>query len=147
MRPNVWFWVGFHAFVLGMLALDRVASGAPFRLTFGVEDTMRVTRDVVQEVKRAEGLFKDRMRFQYAYRFTLENPGSRAAVVDVSDHIPVSELADVTVSLDPETTPGFTQRPEDGILSWTVNVPAASRREVLLRFHVDVPRSYELSGL
>jgi tellurite resistance protein TerC len=22
VRPNVWFWVGFHAFVLGMLALD-----------------------------------------------------------------------------------------------------------------------------
>ncbi len=132
---------------LGKLSLERVASGAPFRLTFGVEDTLRVTRDVLQEVKRAEGLFKDKVRFVYAYRFTLHNPGTRAAVVDVSDHIPVSELADVSVELEPDTTTGFTQRREDGILSWTVKVPPASRREVVLHFHVDVPRSYDLGGL
>jgi uncharacterized protein (TIGR02231 family) len=132
---------------LGRLRLDRVASGAPFRLTFGVEDTLRVSRDVLQEVKRAEGLFQDRMRFEYAYRFTLKNPGARPATVDVSDHIPVSELADISVALDPDTTPGFTQRAADGILSWTVKVPAASERVVILHFHVDVPRSYDLSGL
>ena len=137
---------GASGFV-GRLQLDRVASGAPFRLTFGVEDTLRVRREVLKEVQRAEGLFQDRMRFEYDYRFTLNNPGPRAATVDISDHVPVSELADITVSLEPDTTAGFTGRPSDGILSWTVKVPAASEREVVLHFHVDVPRSYDLSGL
>jgi uncharacterized protein (TIGR02231 family) len=132
---------------IGRLRMDRVASGAPFRLTFGVDDTLRMSRDVLQEVKRAEGLFKDRMRFEYAYRFLLRNPGGRAATVDVSDHIPVSELADISVALDADTTAGFIQRPADGILTWVVKVPAASERVVVLHFHVDVPRSYDLTGL
>lgn len=108
---------------------------------------MRVSRTVLQEVQRAEGLFQDRMRFQYAYRFTLQNPGGRAEVVDVSDHLPVSELTDVVVELDGDTTPGFARRREEGILSWTLKLPPASQREVVLHFHVDVPRSYDLSGL
>lgn len=137
---------GFAGFI-GKLQLARVASGAPFRLTFGVEDRLRVTRDVLQEVKRAEGLFQDRMRFVYSYRFTLHNPGTRAASVDVSDHIPVSELADVVVQLDPDTTAGFALRRDDGVLKWTVKLPPESQREVVLHFHVDVPRSYDLSGL
>lgn len=132
---------------IGRLPLQRVASGAPFRLTFGVEETVRVSRTVLQEVQRAEGLFQDRMRFQYAYRFTLQNPGGRAEVVDVSDHLPVSELTDVVVELDGDTTPGFARRREEGILSWTLKLPPASQREVVLHFHVDVPRSYDLSGL
>jgi uncharacterized protein (TIGR02231 family) len=108
---------------------------------------VRVTREVVEEVKRAEGLFKDRVRFGYAYRFKVANPGAQPTTVEVLDHIPVSELADVTVEIDPSTTPGYTRQAEDGILRWLVQLRPASAGEVLLRFHVDVPTSYDMAGL
>ena len=132
---------------LGRLELRRVASGAKFRVTFGVDASLRVTREVVEEIKRAEGLFRDRVRFGYGYRFKVANPGAQGATVELLDHIPVSELTDVRVEIDASTTPGFTQQADDGMLRWTLQLPPASTREVLLRYHVDVPTSYDMAGL
>lgn len=132
---------------LGHQRLERVAQGAPFELTFGLEEGLRVKRTVVEEVQRPKGLFGGRQRFRYAYRFELTNLRARPEKVELSEHIPVSELDDVKVELEQESTAGYTLASEDGIATWKVALAPGERRTVDLVFHVDAPSSYDTGSL
>jgi uncharacterized protein (TIGR02231 family) len=132
---------------LGRQALERVAQGAPFELTFGQAEGLRVERAVLDEVRRTEGLFGGRYRFRYAYRFTLANHHAGAEEVELAEHLPVSELDDVTVRVEDGTSAGYQLAPGDGIATWRVRLAPAERRTLDLAFHVDVPSEYELGDL
>lgn len=132
---------------LGHQRLERVARGAPFELSFGLEEGLRVKRTVVEEVQRPAGLFGGKQRFRYAYRFQLTNLRARPEQVELSEHVPVSELEDVKVELGPESTAGYALAAEDGIATWKVALAPGQERTVDLVFHVDVPSSYDARGL
>jgi uncharacterized protein (TIGR02231 family) len=132
---------------IGRQPLEQVPQGGAFQLTFGLEDSLRVERVVVEEVARDEGLFGGRRRFRYAYRFKLSNFRDRPEVVELAEHIPVSELDDVKVELGEKTTGGHALDKEDGIISWKLKLAPAEQRDVELSFHVDVPSSYDMGGL
>ncbi len=127
--------------------LARVPEGGVFHLTFGIEESLRVKRTVLDELKRDTGLFGGNRRYHYAYRFELANYGGKAAELEVSDHVPVSELDDVKVELEPQTTQGFRLEATDGVATWKVRLNPADKKKVELAFHVDVPSSYESGGL
>ncbi|MCP3136457.1 mucoidy inhibitor MuiA family protein [Pyxidicoccus xibeiensis] len=132
---------------LGHQRLARVAKGAPFELTFGLEEGLRVKRTVVEEVQRPKGLFGGKQRFRYVYRFQLDNLRGRKETVELSEHIPVSELSDVKVELGPESTAGYTLAAADGIVTWKVALAPGEQRQVDLVFHVDAPSSYDTGRL
>ncbi|QDF02522.1 mucoidy inhibitor MuiA family protein [Myxococcus xanthus] len=132
---------------IGRQTLEHVAQGAPFELTFGVEEGLRVERRVVEELQRPKGLFKDTQRFRYAYQFTLNNLRAHPEEVELSEHFPVSELEDVKVALEPETSAGYTLQSSDGIATWKVKLTPGEKRTLDFAFHVDAPSSYETKGL
>ncbi len=132
---------------LGNQRLERVAKGAPFELTFGLEEGLRVKRTVVEEVQRPKGLFGGKQRFRFVYRFQLTNLRAKAEKVDLSEHIPVSELKDVKVEMEQESTPGYALAAEDGIATWKVPLAPGEQRTVNLVFHVDAPSDYDTGSL
>jgi uncharacterized protein (TIGR02231 family) len=97
---------------------------------------------VLEEITRDQGIFKSAQRFHYAYRIELENHLGRAEQIELSEHVPVSELSDIEVQLEDATTPGFARNVEDGILTWKLKLAAGEKRELRIAFHVDVPSSY-----
>lgn len=123
--------------------IDRVAEGGPLTLTFGAEDTVRLKRVVVEELKRDVGLFNGKKRFSYSYRFELANYGKAGADVEVAEGLPVSELDDVSVSVEPKTTPGYKLDATDGIAKWKVALKPGEKKNVELFYKVDVPNSYD----
>ncbi|WP_141620667.1 mucoidy inhibitor MuiA family protein [Myxococcus sp. AB036A] len=131
---------------IGRQSLEHVAQGAPFELTFGVNEGLRVDRRVVEEAQEHKGLFKDTQRFRYAYQFTLNNLRAQPEEVELSDHFPVSELEDVKVELEPETTAGYTLQSSDGIATWKVPLAPGEKRTVDFAFHVDAPSDFEIVG-
>jgi uncharacterized protein (TIGR02231 family) len=132
----------------GRVRQERVAQGARFHLTFGVEEGMKVKRKTMDELKRETGLFGGNHRFTYAYQLELANftPGARD--VEVQERVPVSELDDVKVTIDaPKTEPGYEQNKEDGLLTWKLKLRPGDSRTMGLTFYVDVPGSYDLGGM
>ncbi|HEX8705316.1 MAG TPA: mucoidy inhibitor MuiA family protein [Myxococcaceae bacterium] len=137
-----------HTGFIGRQALERVAQGAPFELTFGIEEGLRAERQVVEELQRDTGLFGGKRRFRYAYRFELANYRKGPEELEVAEHIPVSELDDVKVELDTKkTSAGHALEPTDGIVTWKLKLAPAEKRTVDLVFHVDVPSSYDSGGI
>lgn len=128
--------------------LERVPEGAVFKLTFGIEDSMRVKRVVLEEVKRDAGLFNTKKRFSYAYRFELQNFGKGPAELELWEGLPVSEVDDVAVVVANEkTTSGYKLDPNDGIAKWKVKLAQAEQKNVELMYKVEVPNDYDMGGL
>src|SRR5258708_3609491 len=127
---------------LGRVPLERVAEGARFHMSFGIEEGVKVKRFVLEEIARDEGIFKSAQRFRYAYRFEVENHLQRPEQIELAEQVPVSELSDVEVALEDGTTKGFTRKAEDGIVSWKLSLAPGEKRELQLAFHVDVPKDY-----
>lgn len=123
--------------------LERVAQGGAFHLTFGVDERIRVKRTVLEEVQRDAGLFGSLKRYRYGYRFELANYSGSAARLVLAEHVPVSELDDVKVEIDPKTSGGYALDARDGIASWKVDLKPGQQQTLELAFHVDVPSSYE----
>jgi uncharacterized protein (TIGR02231 family) len=121
---------------------ETVASGARFPLSFGIEERLRAKRVVLEERERETGLIsKDRRRI-YSYRFYVANYLDRASELELSDHIPVSEMKDVTVAVDGQTTAGYNLDRRDGIVRWTLKLAPGEERAIDLAFHIDVPGEY-----
>lgn len=127
--------------------LERVAQGAKLQLTFGLEDGLRVKRTVVEEAQKDAGFLGSKKRFKYAYRFELANYRDQSAQVELAEHVPVSELDDIQVELEPSTTKGYALAAQDGIATWKLELAPSEKKTVELAFHVDVPSSYESGGL
>lgn len=133
--------------LVGRYALERVPQGGAFNLTFGVEEAIRVKRTIIEELKRDTGLFNGNKRFTYVYSFELANYGKTAIEVALAEHLPVSELNDILVSVSEKTTAGYQLDPKDGIAKWKVTLKAGEKKKVDFGFRVDVPTSYDTGGL
>lgn len=107
---------------VGTGELPTVAAGEKFAAGFGVDSTLRATRELVDKTESISGGNKI-IAFQYAIR--LENFGSADARVRVLDRVPVASNKDVKVTLG-ESAP----RPVDdaeamrkkGLVRWDVTV-------------------------
>ncbi|MGV3621763.1 MAG: mucoidy inhibitor MuiA family protein [Archangium sp.] len=133
--------------LVGRYFLDRVPQGGAFTLTFGIEDSVRVKRTIIEEVKRDTGLFNGNKRFTYSYSFEVANYGKQPLTVSLAEQLPVSELSDVVVTVTETTTAGYALDKQDGIAKWAVALKAGEKKTVNLAFRVDVPNSYETGGL
>lgn len=128
---------------LGRHELERIGQGERFTLTFGIEDRVKVKREIVEEVARDRGFLGPSRRRRYGYRFQISSYLPRADVVELAEHVPVSELADIKVGLDGQTTPGYELRAPDGIVTWRLPLQPGARRDLALRYYIEVPASYD----
>jgi uncharacterized protein (TIGR02231 family) len=126
--------------------LGRVAAGERFLLSFGISDGLKVKRLVVEEIARDRGLLGSTRRHRYSYRFEVQNFLGRPEELELAEHIPVSELDEVKVALDPKTTAGYDLAAADGIVTWKVPLRVGEKKILDLAYYIDVPASYETGG-
>lgn len=127
---------------LGRYTLEHVPMGGRFLLTFGVEESIKVKRTVVEEAQREAGLLGGARHHRYAYRLEVGNSLSRPEELEITEQVPVSELDDVKVVIDPKTTAGFRHDKEDGLVVWRLKLNPGEKRAVDLAFRIEVPASY-----
>jgi uncharacterized protein (TIGR02231 family) len=128
---------------LGRYGIERTAVGDRLTLTFGVEESMKVKRTVVEEVQREEGLFGGMRHHRFQYKLEVGNYAGRPEELELTEQLPVSELDDVKVVLDPKTTGGYAQQKDDGQLVWRLKLSPGEKRTLTLAFRIEAPASYE----
>jgi hypothetical protein len=116
---------------VGAASLPTVAIGEQFTLGFGIDSSLRATRQLVDKTDSTQG---GNRVLTFNYRLAVENFGSTAATVRVEDRLPNSKNNDVKVTLGP-TSKEPTGQPigpasadaakrQAGILNWSLDVPA-----------------------
>jgi hypothetical protein len=113
-----------------------VAVGEKFTVGFGINSSLRATRELVDKTETTQG---GNRVMNFSYRLSVENFGSAPAVVRLEDRLPTTKNPDVKITVvstnkDPSTQPvepssaGSTAH-RAGILNWSVEVPAQAISE------------------
>jgi uncharacterized protein (TIGR02231 family) len=135
----------FHeAEFVGTTRLDPWAPGEEIELALGVDDRIRVERELVKR-SASKATLSGQKRREAEYRITVANHSPREAVVTVLDQAPVSRDDAITVR-DVRTSPEPVESSELGEFTWRLALPPGETGAVTLAYRVDVAKGIELAG-
>jgi uncharacterized protein (TIGR02231 family) len=120
------------ASLIGRSRVDFIGAGEPFELGFGVDDAVRVRR-AVDEEHDTSALTGSR-KIRRKVRLYLSNLSGEPRRLLVTERIPVSEVAEVEVSLG--EAPGWTQDGKDGFLRGQVELPASGVKTMTFTYEI-----------
>jgi type II secretory pathway component PulJ len=123
----------FNDQYVGESVLPTVAIGEQFTLGFGIDSSLRATRQLVDKTDTTQG---GNRVMTFSYRLAVENFGGAPATVRLVDRLPNSKNNDVKVTLGttskaPNDQPigpvaADSAKHQAGILNWSIDVPAQS---------------------
>jgi uncharacterized protein (TIGR02231 family) len=136
----------FHdAQFVGETSLETVAGGEEFELQLGVDDQIRIERELRRR-STTKAVIGGTRTIDIAYEITVENHRPRPARVSVHDHIPVSTDGDIKVRLR-ETSPNPAEQNDLGELTWDLSLDGGQAATIRHRFTVEHPAQLTITGL
>ena len=130
---------------IGETSLETVAAGEEFELQLGVDDQIRVKRELRRR-STSKAVIGGTRTIDIAYEITVENHRPNKARVSVHDHIPVSTDGDIKVRLR-ETSPNPAEQNDLGELTWELSLEGGQAATIRHRFTIDHPAQMTIAGL
>lgn len=130
---------------VGSTSLELVASQGEVELYLGVDDRIKVER----ELKRREvdkTLIGGKRRLHYGYEVRLENLLGVVAPLTLHDQIPVARHEEIKVRLD-SVDPKPAEQTALNLLKWELSLSPKEKRTVRFEFTVEYPPSLDVQGL
>jgi len=136
----------FHdARFVGETFLETVAAGEEFEVQLGVDDQIKVERQLRRR-STSKAVIGGMRTIDVAYEITVENHRQGQARVSVHDHIPVSTDGDIKVRLR-ETSPNPAEQDDLGELTWELSLDGGQKATIRHRFTVEHPAQVTIAGL
>ena len=135
----------FHqADFVGSTGLPLWAPGEEVELALGLDDRIRVERELVRRTATKATLGSTRRR-EVEYETKIENHTPRAARITVLDQLPVARDHEITVK--PITaSPEPSETTDLGVITWKLDLPPGEQTTVKLAFRVETAKSVDLTG-
>jgi hypothetical protein len=137
--------------LLTTAAIEHIDRGGTMRVGMGVEDRLRVARNVRSE-EETVGLLAGSTVVTHTVTIELQSALGQSCQVDLFERLPVSDDKSVTIELvaaRPEASP-YTQAergaPLRGGLQWRVVVPPAGKTRVEYQYRITLPAKTEIVG-
>ena len=130
---------------VGETALETVAAGEEFELQLGVDDQIRVERELRRR-STSKAVIGGTRTIDVAYQITVENHRPNKTRVSVHDRVPVSTDGDIKVRLR-ETSPDPAERNDLGELTWELSLDGGQAATIRHRFTVEHPAQVTVAGL
>jgi uncharacterized protein (TIGR02231 family) len=130
---------------VGETALETVAAGEEFELQLGVDDQIRVERQLRRR-STSKAMIGGTRTIDIAYEITVENHRPNQARISLHDHIPVSSDGDIKVRLR-EASPDPAGQTDLGELTWDLTLDAGQTATIRHRFTVEHPAQVTIVGL
>lgn len=135
----------FHeADFTGSAALPVWAPGEEVELALGLDDRIRVERELVRRTATKATLGSTRRR-EVEYEITVSNHTPRQALVTVLDQLPVSRDHEIVVK-PTELRPEPAERTDLGELTWKLDLAPSSEQKVRFGVRVELGKNVELTG-
>lgn len=129
---------------VGTTTLEPWAPGEEVELTLGVDDRVRVERELVRR-SASKAVIGGTRRREVEYRIEVGNYGPAAARVTVVDQVPVSRNESIVVR-DLQLTPRPAEQTELGELTWHLTLQPGAKETITVGFRVDINKGVEVAG-
>jgi uncharacterized protein (TIGR02231 family) len=132
--------------LVGTTQLEKVAPGEEFKLNLGVDEGLKVERELAEREVELMGNYR---RTTYDYRLVVTNLRDRATTIRLIEQLPVSRNEQIKVHLKSTNPPiGLGKM---GQLEWLLALPRQSRgkhkRELYYQFTVEHPADLTVVSL
>jgi len=130
---------------VGETSLETVAAGQEFELQLGVDDQIKVERELRRR-STAKAMIGGTRTIDIGYEITVENHRPGQARVSVHDHIPTSSDGEIKVRLR-EASPEPASQTDLGELTWNLSLEPGQAATIRHRFTVEHPAQVTITGL
>ena len=132
---------------MGFVTLDKIAPREEFKLFVGVDDAIRVKRELREkDVDKGSLLQSNTRRVTYTYRVQLRSYRATPERVTLRDRLPVPQHERIKVRVL-EIRPEPDERTKLDLLTWELTLPPNEERTFEVRFSVEHPRDLVVKGL
>ncbi|MGH9186751.1 MAG: mucoidy inhibitor MuiA family protein [Acidimicrobiales bacterium] len=129
---------------VGTSELEILPSGGEVELQLGVDDRMRVERELTRR-ETSKTLVGGNRRTGATYTTTVENHRAAPVRVAVIDQFPVSRHEQVKVR-DAKASPDPAERSDLDVVTWRFELAPGAKQELALSFTLEHPRDLQLTG-
>ncbi|CRK55785.1 Aspartate ammonia-lyase [Alloactinosynnema sp. L-07] len=129
---------------VGSTDLDAWAPGEEVELTLGVDERIRVERELVRR-SAGKAVLGSTRRQEAAYRIKVGNFGPRDAHITVVDQVPVSRSESIVVR-DVTLRPEPVEKTDLGEITWKTDLAPGKSAEFELGFRLDIAKGVQVSG-
>lgn len=136
--------------------LETVMPAEKFHLNLGADEGVSIKRKLVNRLTEDTGFSNKNRRITYDVLITVTNKKCTAEHIIINDILPVSRDEKVVVKLlsPAEKDVGTKEKPgrevtreENAQLVWRINLKAGEKREIPLKFYIDYPSDFDLTGV
>ncbi|MGH8001755.1 MAG: mucoidy inhibitor MuiA family protein, partial [Brasilonema sp.] len=129
---------------VGTTQLENVAPGQEFKLNLGIDESLKIERDLVER-QVDKKLIGSHRKITYAYRIVVTNLQNQEANLKLIEQLPISRNEQIKVRLN-RSNPQV-QLGEMGILEWAFTLSPQAKREIYYQFTVEHPPELTVAGL
>jgi uncharacterized protein (TIGR02231 family) len=132
---------------VGDSRLRHQGVGAPFEISLGIDEELKVERKIREDKDKSAGLLSSTKHIIRGYRTKLTNRAAGPETIELRENIPVTKIDDVKVEvLSGATTPGYQLDAARGFITWSVKLVNGEWRNVDLGYAIHLPDSWEVPG-
>jgi uncharacterized protein (TIGR02231 family) len=131
----------------GTTWLANIASQESTLVSFGIDERVKVKREMVKSFKSKSGLFSKTEKAQFVYKTTVENYNSKAIAIKVVEQVPVSQQGEIKVTVT-KVEPRFLEQDTDkGTYTWKPTLDPKGKFIINYEFTVEYPAGRDVNGL
>jgi uncharacterized protein (TIGR02231 family) len=129
---------------VGTTNLENIAPGQEFKLNLGIDEGIKIDRDLVERQVDKKFLGGNRL-INYGYRITITNLLAQPTHLDLSEQIPHSQSEQIKVKLT-KITPQISLG-ELGLLTWHLDLAPNRKMEIYYQFAIEHSQQTQIIGL
>jgi len=133
-----------NAFI-GATSLNLVAPKGKFSLHLGVDDRIKIKRELSKKDVDKK-IIRNKRVIHQEYKITLESALSETAKVTVHDQFPVANHEDIKTKLE-AASPKPAKHTDLNLLEWAIDIQPAEKKTVTFEYSLQYPRQMQLVGL
>jgi len=131
----------------GNTYVSDIAPEESLRLSFGVDERIRIKRETKKMKVNKGGMFGGKTKYEFTYENIIENFHSKEVSCRIVDQVPLPNHPDIKV-VDVKLTPKPDEEDKDrGIYSWLTKLGAKAKYTVTVSFTVEAPSDARIDGL
>ena len=121
---------------IGTSKISYTPPNSPINLFAGIDENISIKRVKKDGFYNKKSLLGGTKTDMFHWKIVIKNNKEKSTKIKLLEGIPVSQLEEVQVKIQPETTKGYNFNNQKGILTWNITLKAHEQKEIFLKYTI-----------